>query len=257
MSIATISSTRTAAERTAAVLTAGRTTAATAVPAAAPVAAAPAAPAGPRLRSVPEGTEARGFVLYVGLDEAKALADGSSLGQVVQALKDLAAQIAPASETYAAVALAPAGAGGRDIDVVRLALQEPAALARHRDAEETATGEFDRAHAGVVIDLSRKRLALDNSAVSLTFKEFELLQYLVLREGRTVDRAELIGALWNPEDEETAPNERTIDVHIRRLRAKLDRYEDIVRTVRGVGYRFDRHADVTIRYASAPSPDLF
>ncbi|MCS4276439.1 DNA-binding winged helix-turn-helix (wHTH) protein [Mycetocola sp. BIGb0189] len=246
------------ADRIATALTAGRTTTSTAVPAVAPVvAAAPAAPAAPRLRSVPEGTEARGFVLYVGLDEAKALADGSSLGQVVQALKDLAAQIAPASETYAAVALAPAGAGGRDIDVVRLALQEPAALARHRDTEESHTGELDRAHAGVVIDLSRKRLALDNTAVSLTFKEFELLQYLVLREGRTVDRAELIGALWNPEDEEAAPNERTIDVHIRRLRAKLDRYEDIVRTVRGVGYRFDRHADVTIRYASAPSPDLF
>ncbi|UCR88005.1 winged helix-turn-helix domain-containing protein [Mycetocola spongiae] len=214
------------------------------------------APTAPRLRAVPEGTEARGFVLYVGLDEAKALAEGSSLGAVVQALKDLAAQLAPSSETYAAVALAPEGAGGRDIDVVRLALQEPAALARHRDAEEVDE-ELDRAHAGVVIDLSRKRLALDNASVALTFKEFELLQYLVLREGRTIERTELISALWSADDEEAAPNERTIDVHIRRLRAKLNRYEDIVRTVRGVGYRFDRHADVTIRYATAPSPDLF
>ena len=48
-----------------------------------------------------------------------------------------------------------------------------------------------------------------------------------------------------------------LDVHVRRLRAKLGRYEEIVRTVRGVGYRFDRHADVAIRYASTPSPDLF
>jgi DNA-binding response OmpR family regulator len=99
-------------------------------------------------------------------------------------------------------------------------------------------------------------VVLDNQVAPLTYKEFELLQYLVLREGRTIERAELISSLWNA-DEDDAPNERTIDVHVRRLRSKLGRYEDIVRTVRGVGYRFDRHADVSIRQASTPSPDLF
>ena len=59
------------------------------------------------------------------------------------------------------------------------------------------------------------------------------------------------------EPDEEIPNERTIDVHVRRLRSKLGAYEDIVRTVRGAGYRFDRHADVTIRWASTPSPDMF
>ncbi len=205
----------------------------------------------PRIRAVPEGTETRGFVLYVGIDEAKAAADGTSLNRIVEALKALAAGIAPSSETYAAVALAPQGAGGRDVDVVRLALQDPAALARHRNVDDS-----DRALSGVVVDLSRKRVVLDNHVAPLTYKEFELLQYLVLREGRTIERAELISSLWNA-DEDDAPNERTIDVHVRRLRSKLGRYEDIVRTVRGVGYRFDRHADVSIRQASTPSPDLF
>ena len=214
----------------------------------------PASPA-PRLRAVPAGTEARGFVLYVGIDDAKAAAAGTNLGAIVQALKALAAELAPESETYAAVALAPEGAGGRDVDVVRLALQDPSALAKHRQVEEDE--ELDRAHSGVVIDISRKRLVLDNEPVSLTYKEFELLQYLVLREGRTIDRAELISSLWKAGDEDEVPNERTIDVHVRRLRAKLARYEDIVRTVRGVGYRFDRHADVAIRHSSTPSPDLF
>ena len=107
-----------------------------------------------------------------------------------------------------------------------------------------------------MVDLSRKRVLLDDEQAALTYKEFELLQYLVLREGNTIDRTELIGALWAAEDDE-APNERTIDVHVRRLRAKLGGYEDIVRTVRGVGYRFDRHADVSVRHASAPSPDFF
>jgi DNA-binding winged helix-turn-helix (wHTH) protein len=192
-------------------------------------------------------------VLYVGIDEAKAAAAGTSLHRIVEALKTLAADIAPTAETYAAVALAPEGVGGRDVDVVRLALQDPAALASHRNTAD----ELDRAPGGVVVDISRKRVILDNEPASLTYKEFELLQYLVLREGRTIERAELISSLWNAADEEDAPNERTIDVHVRRLRAKLGRYEDIVRTVRGIGYRFDRHADVSIRQSSTPSPDLF
>ena len=220
-----------------------------------PASPSSAAPTAGRLRAVPNGTEARGFALYVGLDEAKALAAGTSLGQIVEAVKDLLGELAPGAESYASVALAPEGAGGRDVDVVRLALQEPSALAKRRDVP--VEEDLDRAASGVVIDISRKRLILDNESVGLTYKEFELLQYLVLREGRTIERAELITALWQAGDDEDAPNERTIDVHIRRLRAKLDRYEDIVRTVRGVGYRFDRHADVSIRHASTPSPDLF
>jgi DNA-binding winged helix-turn-helix (wHTH) protein len=211
------------------------------------------AQAAPRIRAVPDGTQARGFVLYVGIDEAKAAAAGTSLHRIVEELKKLTQSIAPTAETHAAVALAPEGAGGRDVDVVRLALQDPAALAKHRNTPDDA----DRAPGGVVVDISRKRVILDNETAALTYKEFELLQYLVLREGRTIERAELIAKLWDADSEDDAPNERTIDVHVRRLRSKLGRYEDIVRTVRGVGYRFDRHADVSIRQASTPSPDRF
>ena len=206
----------------------------------------------PRLRAVPSGTEARGFVLYVGIDEATALAAGTSLGALVEKLKGVLTEAVPTIETHAAVALAPVGAGGRDVDVVRLALNDPSALARHRQVEEPTP----KHRTGVVVDISRKRVVLDGDPAALTYKEFELLQYLVLREGRTIDRSELISALWSAGDDEI-PNERTIDVHVRRLRSKLGDYEDIVRTVRGVGYRFDRHADVSIRQASTPSPDFF
>ncbi|HEY6799470.1 MAG TPA: winged helix-turn-helix domain-containing protein [Agromyces sp.] len=209
---------------------------------------------GPRVRAVPEGTEARGFVLYVGIDEGKAAADGTTLHRIVEALRTLTAEISPSAETYAAVALAPEGAGGRDVDVVRLALQDPAALARQREGHANSD-DADRHPNGVIIDISRKRVLLDGEAAGLTYKEFELLQYLVLREGRTIDRHELIENLWDADDE--APSERTIDVHVRRLRAKLAHYQDIVRTVRGIGYRFDRHADVSIWQASTPSPDVY
>ena len=110
----------------------------------------------------------------------------------------------------------------------------------------------------VVVDEATYTARLGSRALDLTFKEFELLQYLVLREGRTIERTELVASLWEGSTDEDAPGERTIDVHVRRLRAKLGVYEDIVRTVRGVGYRFDRHADVSIRYGhGTPSPDRF
>ncbi|MGO1412434.1 MAG: winged helix-turn-helix domain-containing protein [Microbacterium sp.] len=207
-------------------------------------------PAASSATHLPAGTAPRGFALYVGLDEVKAAIDGVSLPVLVDALRRTIADLAPSADTYAAVALAPEQAGGRDVDVVRLALKEPGAVRRReQEAQKTQTAQ------GVVIDLSRKRIVIDGETATLTYKEFELLQYLVLRESHTIERSELVNSLWQAGEEES-PGVRTIDVHVRRLRAKLGAYEDIVRTVRGLGYRFDRHADVAVRYgAGAPSPD--
>lgn len=192
--------------------------------------------------------EARGFALYVGVTEAEARAAGVSLHSLVTELKKSVSDRLPEAGTHAAIALAPPGAGGNNLDIVRMALHDPAALAKLRPHPT----ERDLS---VVIDISRKRVVIDGNLAPLTFKEFGLLQFLVLREGQTVRRDVIIESLWSA-DEEDAPNSRTIDVHIRRLRSKLGRYEDIVRTVRGAGYRFDRHADVTIHYGEAPSPDM-
>lgn len=207
----------------------------------------------PTGRQLPEGTEVRGFALYVGLSDERHVAGHPQLEELVSQIKELVARITPEAETYAAVALAPEGVGGRDVDVVRLALGDPAARTRKKQESK----DQDRAASGVIIDLSRKRVLLDNHLAPLTFREFELLQFLVLREGRTVSREELIETLWADAPDHETPNERTIDVHIRRLRVKLSQYQDIVRTVRGTGYRFDRHADVSILPGAAPSPDLF
>ncbi|MBW1638735.1 winged helix-turn-helix transcriptional regulator [Microbacterium resistens] len=211
------------------------------------------APAESSAAQLPATRAPRGFALYVGIDELKAATAGVSLPLLVDALRRTLAELAPEAETHATVALAPQTAGGRDLDVVRLALHEPGAIARSKAAAE----ERDEDEGGVVVDISRKRVLIDGESASFTYKEFELLQYLVLREGSTIERSELVSALWQAPEDET-PGERTIDVHVRRLRAKLGRYEDIVRTVRGVGYRFDRHADVVIRYGhGTPSPDRF
>jgi DNA-binding response OmpR family regulator len=79
----------------------------------------------------------------------------------------------------------------------------------------------------------------------LTAKEFELLTYLIENQGETISRRKLVELVWN-EGVENAPNDRTIDVHIRRLRSKIAGFEDIIRTIRGGGYRFDSHPDVHV-----------
>ena len=187
-------------------------------------------------------TEARGFALYVGIDEATAKAAGISLAELVGKLRETVAELVPAAanETYAAVALAPKGAGGRPIDVVRTALRDPRAIDKIVEAHEPHDEEQAQ---GLVIDTLRHKVFVDGENAELTYKEFALINYLISREGSTIARQEIIDILWAG-DEENAPNQRTIDVHIRRLRAKIAGYEDIIRTVRGGGYRFDNHPDV-------------
>lgn len=186
---------------------------------------------------MPNETEARGFALYVGLDESSAVAAGTSLTEVVNALREKLAELAPGTDTYAAVALSPKGIGGRNIDVVRAALRDP----RVTEPDEA---EDEDPH-GILVDVPRRKVFADGVSANLTFKEFELLTYLIDHQGETISRRELVELVWD-EDDDTAVNERTIDVHIRRLRSKIAGYEDIIRTVRGGGYRFDKHPDVTV-----------
>ncbi|MEY3934386.1 MAG: hypothetical protein RLZZ606_985 [Actinomycetota bacterium] len=195
----------------------------------------------PFVRNEITTTEARGFALYVGIDEATALANGTSLGAIVAALRNTLDSIAPglAAETFASVALAKTGSGGRNVDVVRAALSDPKALERLVDKTE------DDAAKGVVIDLQRRKVFIDGEKTELTSKEFCVLEYLVRHQGITVSRDELISTLWNCGGGQDIYG-RTIDVHIRRLRSRLVGNEDIVRTIRGEGYRFDKHPDVLI-----------
>ena len=199
------------------------------------------APTNPFVRTTLTETEARGFALYVGIDEQTAKAAGTSLGAIVAALRNTLDQLAPglAAESFAAVALANKGTGGRNVDVVRTALADPRALSKLIEKNE------DDAAKGVVIDVRRHKIFIDGVNAELTYKEFALLQVLVENEGVTISRDELIERLWGAVDDSSVFG-RTIDVHVRRLRAKIEGYEDIVRTIRGSGYRFDVHPDVLI-----------
>jgi len=201
------------------------------------------APSAKAVQSVPNDTEARGFALYVGVDEATAKAAGTTLAELVNALRAKVTEMVPSAhdETYAAVALAPKNIGGKNVDIVRTALRDPRAL----DKLVSKAEEEETANKGILIDFSRKKVFANGENAELTYKEFELLSYLINHEGETVSREELIELVWAG-DEANAPSDRTIDVHIRRLRSKIAGYEDIIRTVRGGGYRFDKHPDVHV-----------
>ena len=79
------------------------------------------------------------------------------------------------------------------------------------------------------------RVTLDGRPLDLTYKEFELLRFLMSRPGRVFTRAALLREVWGYD---FYGGTRTVDVHVRRLRAKLGpEHEQLIETVRGVGYR--------------------
>jgi DNA-binding response OmpR family regulator len=192
--------------------------------------------------SLKTSTKPVGFALYVGISEAEAQASGLSLAEIATALKAKLSELLPeqANQTYAALALAPEQAQGNHLALTRLALREPRATGKLAEPEQ----EDQDAARGLVVDLKRRRLFVDGRNAQLTCKEFELLAFLIENTGKTVTREEI--ASISERCGESRPNVRTIDVHVRRLRSKITGYEDVVRTARGLGYRFDKHPDVLI-----------
>jgi DNA-binding response OmpR family regulator len=95
----------------------------------------------------------------------------------------------------------------------------------------------ERLTAGALaIDMRSRRVSVRNRDVSLTAKEFALLEYLVRRAGDVVSRADIAEHVW---DEHYDPLSNVVDVYVQRLRRKLDRSgaESIIRTRRGEGYQ--------------------
>jgi DNA-binding response OmpR family regulator len=90
-------------------------------------------------------------------------------------------------------------------------------------------------HSGVSIDESSYQATVTGRPLDLTFKEFELLRYLVANTGRVFTPEQLLSDVWGYD---YFGGTRTVDVHVRRLRAKLGDHESVIGTVRNVGYRF-------------------
>jgi DNA-binding response OmpR family regulator len=100
------------------------------------------------------------------------------------------------------------------------------------------------ASSGLTVDEATYTARLENRTLDLTFKEFELLKFLAQHPGRVFTRQQLLQEVWGYD---YFGGTRTVDVHVRRLRAKLGtEHETLIGTVRNVGYRF---------VATTPDPD--
>jgi len=112
-----------------------------------------------------------------------------------------------------------------------------AVLRRHGDGEAPAEGVLE---AGPVrMDVERHIVSVDGEPVALPLKEFDLLEFLLRNAGRVLTRAQLIDRVWGAD---YVGDTKTLDVHVKRLRAKLEpdpATPKYLQTVRGLGYKLE------------------
>ena len=87
---------------------------------------------------------------------------------------------------------------------------------------------------GLKVDLNKHTVFADGKQIFLTVKEFDLLVLLMKNRGNVLTREKLLDVIWKIDADIES---RTVDVHIRTLRQKIGRYENLIETVRGVGYK--------------------
>ncbi len=100
-----------------------------------------------------------------------------------------------------------------------------------RTSDKTLTVE----EIGLIIDRNSYSAAIAEAEVVFPKKEFELLSYLVMHRGKVFSRQHLLNAIWG---QDVYVIDRTVDVHIRKIREKLGGHADYIETIKGVGYRF-------------------
>ena len=90
----------------------------------------------------------------------------------------------------------------------------------------------------VRMDIERHIVSVDNVTIALPLKEFELLEFLMRNSGRVLTRIQLIDRVWGSD---YVGDTKTLDVHVKRLRAKIEKdpaSPEMIETVRGLGYKF-------------------
>jgi two-component system response regulator RegX3 len=114
-----------------------------------------------------------------------------------------------------------------------------AVLRRQGDDSTDAATDGILAAGPVRMDVERHLVTVNNEAIQLPLKEFELLEFLIRNSGRVLTRSQLIDRVWGSD---YFGDTKTLDVHIKRLRAKIevDPAEPVyIQTVRGLGYKFE------------------
>ena len=99
-----------------------------------------------------------------------------------------------------------------------------------------AMGEEKKEIGGIVLDQAAHEVTIDGKQVELSFKEFELLAYFIENQGIALSRERILNNVWNYDYFGDA---RTIDTHVKKLRSKLGDKGVYIKTIWGMGYKFD------------------
>lgn len=105
---------------------------------------------------------------------------------------------------------------------------------------------------GLTVDLANRQVTVDGRPVRLAYREFALLAHLAARPRQTLSRPTLLQSVWADRAKDLHISDRTVDSHIRRLRAKLGDHARVLTAVRGQGYRFEPSAETRFRAAARP-----
>jgi DNA-binding response OmpR family regulator len=117
-----------------------------------------------------------------------------------------------------------------------------------RSVEDKSSSKIQTS--GVVIDEASYSAKVHGRPLDLTFKEFELLRFFATHPSRVFTREQLLSEVWGYD---YFGGTRTVDVHVRRLRAKLGDLESLIGTVRNVGYRFNVYEEENERLSAIGS----
>ena len=89
---------------------------------------------------------------------------------------------------------------------------------------------------GIVVDKAAHIVKIDGAPVELSYKEFELLSYFIENQGIALSREKILNNVW---DYDYFGDARTIDTHVKKLRSKLGDKGEYIRTIWGMGYKFE------------------
>ncbi len=105
-----------------------------------------------------------------------------------------------------------------------------AVLRRHGDAPADTSADLLR------VDRLSREVTVGGVAVQLTYTEFELLEYLLTNKGLALSRDKILDNVWKYDYDGDA---RTVDTHIKKLRSKLGEAGELIKTIRGIGYKYE------------------
>jgi two-component system alkaline phosphatase synthesis response regulator PhoP len=175
------------------------------------------------------------IILDVMMPEMDGIETCREIKQVPQLENTIIVFLTARGEEYSQIAGFDAGADDYVTKPVKprlLVSRIKALLRRHRSETEQPGNQLDLG--GMIIDRERYIVLLDDEEISLPKKEFELLQLLASKPNKVFTRDEIFSKVWG---DNVIVGDRTIDVHIRKIREKLG--VNNIKTIKGVGYKFE------------------